>query len=79
MSCMNITTRQSKVKRIDRNDPRFVIYDEIVAVPRAGFEISKTCPSEYRSILMQAVQAGWIKPVAHVHERELLFMGLAEK
>lgn len=79
MSCMIITTRQSKVKRIDRNDPRFVIYDEIVAVPRAGFEISKTCPSEYRSILMQAVQAGWIKPVAHVHERELLFMGLAEK
>jgi len=74
---MNITTRQSKIRKIDRTDPRFTIYDDIVAVPRAGFEISKSCPSEYRSILMQAVQAGWIKPVAHVHERELLFIGLS--
>jgi hypothetical protein len=74
---MNITTRQSNIRKIDRNDPRFIIYDDIVAVPRAGFEISKSCPSEYQSILMQAVQAGWIKPVAHVHERELLFMGLS--
>lgn len=75
---MNITTRQSKVRRIDRTDRRFMIQDEIVLVPRAGFEISKSCPSEYKSILMQAVQAGWIKPVAHVHERELVFMGLAD-
>jgi len=75
---MNITTRQSQIKRLDRTDRRFIIYDDFVAVPRAGFEISKTCPGEYRSILMQAVQAGWIKPVAHVHERELLFMGLSE-
>ncbi len=76
---MNITTRQSKIRRIDRNDPKFLIYDDLVVVPRAGFEISKTCPGEYRSILMQAVQAGWIKPVAHVSERELLFIGLSEK
>jgi hypothetical protein len=74
---MNITTRQSNIRRINKDDPRFTIYDDFVAVPRAGFEISKSCPGEYRSILMQAVQAGWIKPIAHVHERELLFMGLS--
>lgn len=74
---MNITTRQTKIRRLDRSDPNFTIRDDFVAVPRAGFEISKTCPGEYRSILMQAVQAGWIKPIAHVHERELLFMGLS--
>lgn len=76
---MTLKTQQSKVRRLDRNDPRFIIYDSFVAVPRAGFEISKSCPSDYRTILMQAVQAGWIKPVAHVHERELIFMGLSNE
>lgn len=76
---MNFTTRQSNIRRIDRTDPKFMIRDTFVMVPRAGFEISKSCPDEYRSILMQAVNAGWIKPVAHVTERELLFMGLAKE
>ena len=75
---MNISTRQSQIRRIDRTDPRFMIHDTFVMVPRAGFEISKSCPGEYKSILMQAVNAGWIKPVAHVTERELIFMGLSE-
>lgn len=75
---MNISTRQSQIRKIERNDPRFMIYDQFVTVPRAGFEISKSCPNEYRSILLQAVNAGWIKPVAHVTERELIFMGLTK-
>ena len=76
---MYITTQQSKIKRIDRSDPRFTIYDDFVAVPRAGFEISNNCPTEYRTILITAINAGWIKPIAHVTERELLFIGLADK
>lgn len=74
---MNITFKQSKVRKIDRSDSRFMIRDDIVVVPRAGFEISRSCPAEYRSVLITAVNAGWIKPVAHVHERELLVMGLS--
>lgn len=74
---MNITTRQSKIRKLDRSDPRFMIYDNFVTVPRAGFEISQNCPNEYKSIFITAINAGWLKPVAHVHERELLFMGLA--
>ena len=75
---MNITSKQSKVRKIDRNDRRFWIQDEIVVVARAGFEISQNCPAEYKNILITAVNAGWVKPVAHVHERELLVMGLAD-
>ncbi len=75
---MNISTRQSQIRKIERSDPRFVIYDQFVAVPRAGFEISRSCPDEYKTILLQAVEAGWIKPVAHVTERELIFMGLSK-
>lgn len=76
---MTITTRQSKVRKIDRNDPRFMIQDTIVMVPRAGFEISQSCPAEYKSIFITAIKNGWLKPVAHVHEHELLFMGLSDK
>jgi hypothetical protein len=45
--------------------------------PRAGFEISNNCPAEYKSIFITAINAGWLKPVAHMHEREVLISGLA--
>lgn len=76
---MNIKTHVSKVRTISRDDPRFLIKDKFTITPRAGFEISRSCPNDYRSILMQAVQAGWIKPVANVTERELLFIGLTDE
>jgi hypothetical protein len=46
--------------------------------PRAGFEISQGCPKEYKMILNECILHGWIKPVAHVTERELIFMGLSQ-
>jgi hypothetical protein len=73
---MTFNLKQSKVRRIDNSDPKFFIRDDIVIVQRAVFEISKSCPAEYKSILITAINAGWIKPVAHVHERELMIMGL---
>ena len=76
---MSFTFKQSKVRKIDRNDRRFWIQDEVVVVARAGFEISQSCPAEYKSIFITAINAGWLKPIAHVYERELLFMGLADK
>jgi len=44
--------------------------DGISIVPRAGFEISEKCPVEYRQILMQCMDFGWIKPVAHMRDTE---------
>lgn len=73
---MKLTTHISKVRTISRDDPRFLIKDKFTVTPRAGFEISRSCPSEYKSILQQAINAGWIKPVAHVTDRELIFIGL---
>lgn len=68
---MLITQRQSNIKTIRQNDPRFTLIDEFVTCPRAGFEISERCPQEYRQILMQALEYGYIKPVAHVYGKEL--------
>jgi hypothetical protein len=44
--------------------------DGISIVPRASIEISEKCPVEYRQILMQCMDFGWIKVVANMRETE---------
>jgi hypothetical protein len=73
---MNITSCQSQIRTIKPGDKNFIIIDGFTHANRAGFEISNNCPKEYRSILITALNAGWVKPIANVTERELLFMGL---
>jgi hypothetical protein len=68
---MSIKTHQSQIRTIRQNDPRFTIVDKFVTVSRAGFEISQSCPAEYKSIFVTAINAGWLKPVAHVYGKEL--------
>lgn len=78
-SCMTFTTHQSRIRTIKQSDSRFNIVDKFVTAPRAGFEISQRCPDSYKSLILECINNGWIKPVAHVHERELLFMGLSQE
>ena len=73
---MNYKVNKNNIRTIRPGDPEFLIVDGLVLSPRASFEVSKSCPSEYRSILITAINANWIKPVANVSERELLFIGL---
>lgn len=74
---MSIKIHQSKIRTIKPSDPRFTIVDNFVTAPRAGFEISNRCPENNRNLLQECIGHGWIKPIAHVHERELIFMGLS--
>jgi hypothetical protein len=76
---MTFKTHQSQIRTIKQGDPRFDIVDKFVTAPRAGFEISQRCPENYRDLLQECIGHGWIKPVAHVHERELIFMGLSQE
>lgn len=75
---MNITVNTSAIKTIQSSDPRFLIKDKYVIAPRAGFEISINCPDSYKSVIIQCINKGWLQPVAHMTERELLFVGLNE-
>ena len=68
---MNIVLKQSKIRTIRQGDSKFMLSDGIVVCPRAGFEISENCPAEYKSIFVTAINAGWLKPVAHVYSKEL--------
>lgn len=71
-----ITSHKNTVRMIKQDNPLFYLNDGIVNTPRAGFEINQHCPKEYRMIISECINNGWIKPVANVTERELLFVGL---
>lgn len=75
---MTYTPYKSQIRTLKQSDPKFVIYDGLMQAPRAGFEINQGCPKEYKMIINECILKGWIKPVAHVTERELIFMGLNE-
>jgi hypothetical protein len=75
---MNITVKGRMVRTFRPGDPGFIINDGFTTTPRAGFEISNNCPAEYKSIFITAINAGWLKPVAHMHEREVLISGLTQ-
>ena len=68
---MKISTRTRNIQTIRQGDDKFMLQDGLMICPRAGFEISQSCPAEYKSIFITAINAGWIKPVAHVYGKEL--------
>lgn len=68
---MKITSRKSKIKTLRKGDPGYLLKDGFIMCPRAGFEISANCPQEYKMIIAQAIDSGWIKPIAHVYGKEL--------
>jgi hypothetical protein len=74
---MNITVARSNVKELRPGDPHFTISNGLVITSRASFEISNNCPAEYKSIFITAINAGWLKPVAHVTEEEYMVMQLS--
>jgi hypothetical protein len=70
---MTFTTRQSCLRTIKFGDPKFHIVDGSVVAPRAGFEISQSCPKEYRIIIQECINYGWLKPVATIKDNELFW------
>lgn len=69
---------QTNIKTIKQGDDRWLLKDGIVVCPRAGFEVSDCCPKEYKQIILQAIEYGYIKPVAHVYGKELTLDSLRE-
>jgi hypothetical protein len=73
---MTYTLHKSQLRTLRQDDPNFMIRDGIVRAPRASFHILPECPREYRMIILECINNGWLKPVAHITEREYIFMGL---
>ena len=75
---MTFKTHTSTIRTLKPSDPNFIITDGLMQTPRAGFEISCGCPENYRDLIQECIGHGWLKPVAHITERELLFIGLTK-
>jgi hypothetical protein len=72
-----LTNSELKTYTIKRGDPNFIIQGTFTVANRAGFEIGANCPAQYKSIIVECYNRGWLNPVANVTEREMIFMGLA--
>lgn len=73
---MKIRTHKSSIKTIKPMDPAFHFSDGFFTAPRAGFEISMSCPYQYREVIQTCISNGWLKPVAYMTEREMMVNGL---
>jgi hypothetical protein len=61
----------SDYRLIKQGDPHFTFSPNgITLVPRASFEIGQHCPREYKLIIQECMQRGWLKPVAALRGSE---------
>lgn len=65
------------IKTIKPGDKMFKIHTGFTLTDRASIEIDPQCPSNYANIVAQCYHNGWIKPVAHVTEKEYTLLGLS--
>ena len=75
---MNITVHKSQVHSIRQGDPDFNINDGFITYPRAMLHIPPECPGNIRDTINWAISKGYLKAVANITEREMLFIGLTK-
>ena len=66
------------IRTIRERDDDFMLTNGVVITPRAGFEITSGCPYNYREIIQECVRHGWLKPVAHMYDHELMWEKLSK-
>jgi hypothetical protein len=68
----------TKIKIIRQGDPDWIIADGFMMAPRAGLEICGTCPYEYKLIITECMNKGWLRPIAYQHLHEDLIEKLTK-
>ena len=73
----NVPEPTNKIKTLKPGDRGYTIcVDGFSIAPRAGFQINQQCPKEYKLILQECINNGWIQPVAYVTESEFIWSEL---
>lgn len=75
---LDITVNKTSLRTIRQGDPKWMLRDGFIMAPRAGFEIDKNCPKEYKNIIAQCIDRGWLKPIANLKDHELFWENLSE-
>ena len=75
----NTTEPRFKIKTLKSKDQDFTFSpDGITLVSRAAIEISQRCPENYRDLILECINHGWVKPVAYMKESEYIWEKLGE-
>jgi len=65
-------TSKHTYKTLKQNDPNFSFSpDGITLVPRASIALSNRCPENYKDLIQECINRGWLRPVAHMRDEEL--------
>lgn len=67
---IRILDPKERIRVVRNDDPDFQISAGLIRSPRAAIEIMENCPDSYRYMLIEAVNRGWIQPVAYLTEKE---------
>ena len=73
MGMTEYKTRPTHCRRLTPTDADFRFNDGITVVSRAGIEIAKDCPSNIVQHIEWAVAMGYVRPIAFIPDRELLW------
>ena len=65
-----------KIKNIKPGDKMFKFSNGFISCDRASIYIDPNCPGHIANLIMQAYDDGYIKPVAHMTEKEYTLIGL---
>ena len=76
---MKITTRQTCIRTVREGGSKWWIQDGVAVYPRAGFEINEKCPDTWKPLIQQAIEYGYIKPVAYMKDSELMWETLTDE
>lgn len=75
---VNLTQfKKRDIKEVRQGEPNFMLYDGIVAYPRAMIHILPDCPPDVRTTINWAISNGYLKTVAHVQGKELTWQNLS--
>ena len=75
---MTFLSKKRNVRMLTKRDKHFTFNDGFAVVNRAAIKVNENCPDEYKSILLRAIQYGWVESVAYMTEEEMVFAGLSQ-
>lgn len=67
----------SCIRTVRQGDADWMLGDGYIMTPRASFEINPKCPEEFKQVIRSCIDLGWLKPVAHIYDRELMWEKLS--
>jgi len=74
-----ITSEDSSTHQIRPGDPHFNIYGKFTVSRRASIEITDKCPANIGMMIANAIEKGYVIPVATITKQEKLFIGLTNE